>query len=162
MQPLPGGGYELGSAMLDDVVGVAATLLACDLDDVGESHFDADYVRDQWSAPGVEPSEDGWVATDPNGTIIAQALVSPDGEGKLMSWGWCIRNIEKRRHEIAHGFPSSVSRSAMTSACGRRACAPSCTSARTEPASAARSAPGSTVRTCASWNRARVSDDRSS
>lgn len=32
-------------------------------------------------------SEDGWAATDPNGTIIAHALVSPDGEGKLKSWG---------------------------------------------------------------------------
>jgi hypothetical protein len=48
-------GYELRSAMLDDLVGVAAVLLASDLADVGESHFDADYVRDQWSAPGVEP-----------------------------------------------------------------------------------------------------------
>ena len=126
MQPLPGG-YELRSAMLDDLVGVAATLLADDLADVGESHFDADYVRDQWSAPGVAPSEDGWVATDPNGSIIAHALVSPDGEGKLKSWGVVhpehrglgigsalLDRMEARASERLRGLPGAVLHTAVT------------------------------------------------
>ena len=126
MPPLPDG-YELRPAMLDDLDGVAATLLADDLADVGESHFDADFVRDQWSAPGVEPSEDGWVITDPNGTIVAHALVSPDGEGKLKSWGVVhpehrrrgigsalLDRMEARASERLRGLPGAVLHTAVT------------------------------------------------
>jgi mycothiol synthase len=86
MPPLPAG-YEIRPPTFDDVDGVAEVLLADDLADTGESEFDADFVRDQWSAPGVELSEDAWVITDSNGTIVAHANLSPDGEGKLKSWG---------------------------------------------------------------------------
>ena len=86
MRPLPDG-YEIRPPTFDDVEGVADVLLADDLADTGESDLDADLVRDQWSAPGVELFEDAWVITDPNGTIVAHANLSPDGEGKLKSWG---------------------------------------------------------------------------
>jgi mycothiol synthase len=120
-------GYELRPATLDDLDGVAATLLADDLADVGESHFDADFVRDQWSLPGVELSEDGWVITDPNGTIVAHALVSPDGEGKLKSWGVVhpehrgvgvgsalLDRMEARASERLRGLPGAVLHTAVT------------------------------------------------
>ena len=86
MRPLPDG-YEIRPPTFDDVEGVAEVLLANDLSDIGESDLDAEFVRDQWSAPGVELFEDAWVITDPNGTIVAHANLSPDGEGKLKSWG---------------------------------------------------------------------------
>jgi mycothiol synthase len=126
MAPLRAG-YELRPATLDDLDGVAATLLADDLADVGESHFDADFVRDQWSLPGVELSEDGWVITDPNGTIVAHALVSPDGEGKLKSWGVVhpehrgvgvgsalLDRMEARASERLRGLPGAVLHTAVT------------------------------------------------
>jgi len=59
MRPLPDG-YEIRPPTFDDVEGVAEVLLADDLADVGESDIDADFVRDQWSAPGVDLSEDAW------------------------------------------------------------------------------------------------------
>jgi mycothiol synthase len=126
MRPLRAG-YELRPAMLDDLDGVAATLLADDLADVGESHFDADFVRDQWSLPGAELSEDGWVITDPNGTIVAHALVSPDGEAKLKSWGVVhpehrglgigsalLDRMKARASERLRGLPGAVLHTAVT------------------------------------------------
>ena len=86
MRTLPDG-YEIRPPTLDDVDGVAEMLLADDLADTGESDLDADLVRDQWSAPGVELSADAWVITDQNGTIVAHANVAPDGDGKVKSWG---------------------------------------------------------------------------
>jgi mycothiol synthase len=126
MRPLRAG-YELRPAMLDDLDGVAGTLLADDLADVGESHFDADFVRDQWSLPGAELSEDGWVITDPNGTIVAHALVSPDGEAKLKSWGVVhpehrglgigsalLDRMKARASERLRGLPGAVLHTAVT------------------------------------------------
>ena len=86
MRPLPDG-YEIRSPSFEDVERVAEMLLADDLADVGESDVDADFVRSQWSAPGLDLSEDAWVITDPSATIVAHANLSPDGEGKVKSWG---------------------------------------------------------------------------
>jgi mycothiol synthase len=97
MRPLTDG-YEIRPPSFDDVEGVAEVLLANDLSDIGESDLDADFVRDQWSAPGLDLSEDSWAITDPNGTIVAHANLSPDGEGKLKSWG--VVHPEHRRRGL--------------------------------------------------------------
>ena len=86
MRPLPPG-YEIQPPTFDDVDGVAEMLLADDLADTGESDFDADFVRDQWSPPGLDLSEDAWLALGPDRTVVGHANVAPDGEGKVKSWG---------------------------------------------------------------------------
>lgn len=126
MRPLPGG-YEIRPPTFDDVPGVADMLLAGDLADIGESDLDADFVRDQWSSPGLDPAEDAWVITDPNGTIVAHANLSPDGEGKVKSWGVVHREhrdrglglalldrLETRAAERLRGIPGAVLHTAVT------------------------------------------------
>lgn len=86
MPSLPDG-YAIRPASLDDLDGVAEMLLADDLADTGQSDFDADFLRDQWSSPGLDLSVDAWVVTDPRSTIVGHANVAPEGDGKLKSWG---------------------------------------------------------------------------
>jgi mycothiol synthase len=86
MRSLPDG-YAIRPATLDDLDGVAEMLLADDLADTGQSDFDADFLRDQWSSPGLDLSVDAWVVTDPRSTIVGHANVAPEGDGKLKSWG---------------------------------------------------------------------------
>ena len=86
MRSLPGG-YAIRPASLDDLDGVAEMLLADDLADTGQSDFDADFLRDQWSSPGLDLSVDAWVVTDPRSTIVGHANVASDGDGKFKSWG---------------------------------------------------------------------------
>ena len=80
-------GYEIRPPTFDDVEAVTEMLVATEIADTGVSESDADLIRNQWSAPGVDLSRDAWVITDPNATIVAHANLSPDGEGKLKSWG---------------------------------------------------------------------------
>ena len=86
MRSLPDG-YAIRPASFEDLDGVAEMLLADDLADTGQSDFDADFLRDQWSSPGLDLSVDAWVVTDPRSTIVGHANVAPDGDGKLKSWG---------------------------------------------------------------------------
>ena len=86
MRPLPHG-YEIRPPALDDVDGIAEMLLADDLADTGVSDFDADFVRNQWSTPGLELVRDAWVVSDQQGAVVGHANVAPDGEGKIKSWG---------------------------------------------------------------------------
>ena len=80
-------GYEIRSPAFEEVEDVTEMLVATDLADTGTSESDADLIRDQWSSPGFQPSEDAWVVTDPNRAIVAYGSVTPDGEGKIKSWG---------------------------------------------------------------------------
>jgi mycothiol synthase len=86
MRSLPDG-YSIRPASFDDLDGVAEMLLANDLAETGQSDFDADFLRDQWSSPGLDLSVDAWVVTDPRSTIVGHAHVASDGEGKFKSWG---------------------------------------------------------------------------
>jgi mycothiol synthase len=126
MRSLPDG-YEIRPPTFDDVTGVADMLLAGDLADIGESDLNADFVRDQWSSPGLDPDKDAWVITDPNGTIVAHANLSPDGKGKVKSWGVVHREhrghglgsalldrVETRAAERLSGIPGAVLHTAVT------------------------------------------------
>ena len=86
MRSLPDG-YVIRPASFEDLDGVAEMLLADDLADTGQSDFDADFLRDQWSSPGLDLSVDAWVVTDPTSTVVGHANVAPEGDGKLKSWG---------------------------------------------------------------------------
>ena len=126
MRPLPDG-YEIRSPSFEDVERVAEMLLADDLSDVGESDLDADFVRDQWSKPGVELSEDAWVVTDPNETIVAHTNLSPDGEGKLKSIAGVVHpehrgrgigsalldRLEARASDRLRGIPAGILHTAV-------------------------------------------------
>jgi len=126
MRPLPDG-YEIRSPSFEDVERVAEVLLADDLAETGESEFDTDFVRDQWSKPGVELSEDAWVVTDPNGTIVAHTNLSPDGEGKLKSIASVVHpehrgrgigsalldRLEARASDRLRGIPAGILHTAV-------------------------------------------------
>jgi mycothiol synthase len=126
MRPLPDG-YEIRSPSFEDVERVAEVLLADDLAETGESEFDADFVRDQWSKPGVELSEDAWVVTDPNETIVAHTNLSPDGEGKLKSIAGVVHpehrgrgigsalldRLEARASDRLRGIPAGILHTAV-------------------------------------------------
>jgi mycothiol synthase len=87
MSARPPNGYTLRPATRDDADAVAAMLLADDLADTGASHFDADFVRDQWATPGFDLSTDAWIAIAADGTPVGHANVMPDGEARVKSWG---------------------------------------------------------------------------
>ena len=126
MRPLPDG-YEIRSPSFEDVERVAEVLLADDLAETGESEFDTDFVRDQWSKPGVELSEDAWVVTDPNETIVAHTNLSPDGEGKLKSIAGVVHpehrgrgigsalldRLEARASDRLRGIPAGILHTAV-------------------------------------------------
>jgi ribosomal protein S18 acetylase RimI-like enzyme len=87
MSARPPNGYTLLPARPDDADAVAAILLADDLADTGASHFDADFVRDQWATPGFDLSTDAWIAVAADGTPVGHTNVMPDGEARVKSWG---------------------------------------------------------------------------
>jgi mycothiol synthase len=127
MRPLPEG-YEIRPPTFDDVDPVTDMLVATDIADTGVSESDADLIRDQWSSPGFEPSEDAWLVTDPIG-VVAYANVSPEGEGKLKSWGVVhhdhrgrglgaalLDRMEARTSERLRGVPAAVLHTAVNDA----------------------------------------------
>jgi mycothiol synthase len=80
-------GYEVRPPTSEDIDAIAAVLLADDLDDTGQPVLDADFVREQWSRGGFEPSTDGWVVLDGGGTIVGYGHVASDEPGIVESWG---------------------------------------------------------------------------
>lgn len=86
MAALPDG-YELRSPTIDDVDAVAAVLLADDVAETGDSVYDADFVRAQWSTPGFDPEDDAWSVVDRDGATIGYANVTPYWDTRLKSWG---------------------------------------------------------------------------
>jgi ribosomal protein S18 acetylase RimI-like enzyme len=80
-------GCTLRPATPDDADEVAAMLLADDLADVGRSHYDVHFVREQWATPGFDLSTDAWMMVAPDGTAVGHTNVMPDGETRAKAWG---------------------------------------------------------------------------
>ncbi|HEX5626803.1 MAG TPA: GNAT family N-acetyltransferase [Actinomycetota bacterium] len=122
-------GFEIRPPTSEDVEDVTEMLVSTDLADTGTSESDADLIRDQWSSPGFQPSEDAWVITDPNRAIVAYGNVTPDGEGKIKSWGVVrhdhrgrglgaalVDRMEARASERLRGISASVLHTAVNDA----------------------------------------------
>ncbi|HEY3214318.1 MAG TPA: GNAT family N-acetyltransferase [Actinomycetota bacterium] len=122
-------GFEIRSPAFEEVEDVTEMLVATDLADTGTSESDADLIRDQWSSPGFQQAEDAWVVTDPNRAIVAYGSVTPDGEGKMKSWGIVrhdhrgrglgaalLDRMEARASERLRGIPASVLHTAVNGA----------------------------------------------
>ena len=80
-------GYEIRSPTIEDVRVIADVLLADDLLSTGQPDYDEDFVRDQWSLAGFDPSIDAWVVEAPDRTVIASAHVMPGDDALVRSWG---------------------------------------------------------------------------
>jgi mycothiol synthase len=86
MSALPEG-FSLRPATIGDLDAVAEVLAAEDLEATGEVFYDTGFVRFQWTKPGVDLPNDAWVVEDSDGRAIAHALVTPDGDEVVASWG---------------------------------------------------------------------------
>jgi mycothiol synthase len=79
--------YEVRPPTIEDVPAIAAVLLAHDLHTTGQPDHDEEFLRDQWSVPGFDPTSDAWVVEGPDRTTIAAAHVMPDEGPLVKSWG---------------------------------------------------------------------------
>jgi len=122
-------GFEIRPPAFEEVEDVTEMLVATDLADTGTSESDADLIRDQWSSPGFQPSEDAWVVTAPSRAIVAYGSVTPDGEGTVKSWGVIhhehrgrglgaalLDRMEARASERLRGIPAGKLHTAVNDA----------------------------------------------
>ena len=79
-------GYSIRPATMNDVDAVADVLAAEDLTITGEVLYDPDFVRFQWTKPGVDLAKDAWVV-ESGPSVIGHAIVIPDGDEVVTSWG---------------------------------------------------------------------------
>ncbi|PZF87026.1 GNAT family N-acetyltransferase [Micromonospora deserti] len=76
-------GWTVHRPTLDDVPAILAVVRAADTFAIGYPDFDAEDVRGALTALNVDPSRDSWVVTDPNGALVAWAILeNPTGVGR--------------------------------------------------------------------------------
>ncbi|MER7415374.1 GNAT family N-acetyltransferase [Micromonospora peucetia] len=68
-------GWHARRPTLDDVPTILAVVHAADTFAIGHPDFSADDVRGALTAPNVDPGRDSWVVTDPDGTLVAWAIL---------------------------------------------------------------------------------------
>lgn len=103
----------------DDLEGVFGVLVASDLDEWGESDLSRAEVLDAWE--GLDLSQDCWVATEPDGSIVAYAELRSHGAHDLEAWitvhpnhrrrglGSGLRGlVEHRAIELTEGAPTGI------------------------------------------------------
>ncbi|MER7457134.1 GNAT family N-acetyltransferase [Micromonospora sp. NPDC126480] len=76
-------GWTARRPTLDDVPAILAVVHAADVFAVGYPDFDDEDVKAALTAPFTDPTRDSWVASDPEGTLVAWATVdNPTGVGR--------------------------------------------------------------------------------
>jgi mycothiol synthase len=80
-------GYRMRPASPDDLPAIAEVLLADDVEDTGQSVYDAAFVRDQWAVPGFDPADDGRLVLGPGDLVVGFGNVLPEGGARVKSWG---------------------------------------------------------------------------
>jgi mycothiol synthase len=80
-------GYEGRATAPDELEAVTAVLVADDLADIGEPHFDAGFLQEEWSRHRIDLASDTWVVTAPGGSIVGYAQSVHEVPGTVESWG---------------------------------------------------------------------------
>ncbi|MEU8044587.1 GNAT family N-acetyltransferase [Micromonospora echinofusca] len=76
-------GWQARRPTLDDVPAILAVVHAADTFTLGYPDFTAEDVRDALTAPNVDPERDSWVVAEPDGTLVAWAMLdNPGGVGR--------------------------------------------------------------------------------
>ncbi|MGC4786533.1 GNAT family N-acetyltransferase [Micromonospora sp. DT178] len=76
-------GWHARRPTLDDVPAILTVVHAADTFAIGYPDFAADDVRDALTAPNVDPQRDSWVVTDPDGVLVAWAILQNEtGTGR--------------------------------------------------------------------------------
>ncbi|MGR6317187.1 GNAT family N-acetyltransferase [Micromonospora soli] len=76
-------GWTARRPTLADVPAILKVVHAADTFAVGYPDFDAEDVQDALTAPFVDPAQDSWLVTDPDGTAVAWTIMSnPTGVGR--------------------------------------------------------------------------------
>jgi len=88
-------GYEARATAADELEAVAAVLVADDIADTGEPHFDAGFLREEWSRRRIDLASDTWVVTAPGRSIVGYAQSVHEVPGIVESWG--VVHPEHRR-----------------------------------------------------------------
>jgi mycothiol synthase len=76
-------GWSARRPTLDDVPAILAVVHAADTFAIGYPDFDADDVEEALTGAHVDPARDSWLGLDPDGAIVAWALIdNPTGVGR--------------------------------------------------------------------------------
>ncbi|SCG42766.1 GNAT family N-acetyltransferase [Micromonospora inositola] len=76
-------GWTARRPTLDDVPAILAVVHAADTFAIGYPDFSAEDVAECLTAPYVDPAADSWLGLDPDGTVVAWAIIdNPTGVGR--------------------------------------------------------------------------------
>ncbi|MCM0678018.1 GNAT family N-acetyltransferase [Micromonospora phytophila] len=76
-------GWSARRPTLDDVPAILKVVHAADTFAIGYPDFSAEDVAECLTAPHVEPAADSWLGLDPDGTVVAWAIIdNPTGVGR--------------------------------------------------------------------------------
>jgi ribosomal protein S18 acetylase RimI-like enzyme len=122
-------GFEIRPPTSEDIEDMTDMLVSTDLADTVTSESDADLIRDQWSSPGFQPSDDAWVITDPNRAIVSYGgrdtrwrgqdqvvgEIHHDHRGRGLG-ATLLDRMEARAYERLRGIPAAKLHTAVNGA----------------------------------------------